>query len=93
MGSYRGSAALVLEDGREIAVEVEASSWVSGSTLVDWEGVAVAVDPATGSPWEVLEQGGARLRLPNGRDGGVVPRRFDAATESLEFGGCGEPPF
>jgi hypothetical protein len=86
--SYRGPAT-VLHNGTEIEVTADLTVDRSGA-LESWEGVLRAPGKEF---WDVYQADSKELRLPDGRVGAFITRRYIAESDTLPITGSGAAPF
>ena len=91
MTTFSSEAVLIREDGTEIPVTVNLSSYRNG-LRTDWGGT---VTPAPDGLREMLNLAKARLRLPDGTEAEFLrPDTSDwVGTNRLSISGQGEAPF
>ena len=90
MTTYAGPATLVLEDGSQFAVKVALHSSDVLGLRRWWGALGVAQAP---DGWR-SGRAPARLRLPDGQEGTVLPSRAEAlGGRVLQLTGSGPAPF
>jgi hypothetical protein len=91
MATYSSEAVLICEDGTEIPVTVNLSSYRTG-LRTDWGGTVIA---APDGLREMLNLAKGRLRLPDGTEAEFLrPDTSDwVGTDRLSISGQDEPPF
>jgi hypothetical protein len=88
--NYAGPATLVTQDGTEIPVRTTLYLVTSRNRLPTWQG-QIAGSEDLGN---VYQEQGAKLRMPDGREGDVILMSYAASNPTTAvIQGSGPPPF
>lgn len=86
--SYQGHATVLVEDFvADVTVSLRTSY---DGRMQCWRGVITGDSDAC---WRVFNARGARLRLPDEREGNIIGTNFTVGSDSLEVTGSGPAPF